>query len=262
VASTEYPIAAVAEVIRDACRALGWSQRELSRRSGVPQTAISRMLRGRLDSVDLDQLARIGVAVGARVRLVVDAPFLSDRARQRDVVHARCIGYVATRLRLAGWMVATEIEIRGSRGSGWIDVLAMHPASGRLLVIEIKTEIDDLGRIQRTLGWYEHEAWAAARRLGWRPRRTIATLLLLATQANDRRLRENRELVRVGFPGDASSVRAVLAGADQASPTTRAVAMIDPLSRSSVWLRSTVLDGRRSASPHEDYAAVSRRLRR
>ena len=158
VAATEYPLAAIAEVIRHACPALGWSQRELSRRSDVPQTAISRLFRGRFDAVDLAQLVLIGTAVGARLHLVVDAPFLTDRRRQRDAVHARCIGYVATRLRLAGWMVATEVEIRGARGPGWIDVLAFHPGTGRLLVIEIKTEIDDLGRI------------AAARRLGWTPR--------------------------------------------------------------------------------------------
>jgi transcriptional regulator with XRE-family HTH domain len=242
--------------------ALDWSQRELSRRSDVPQTAISRLFRGRLDAVDLSQLMLIGTAAGARLHLVVDAPFLADRHRQRDRVHARCIGFVATRLRLAGWTVATEVEIRGARGPGWIDVLALHPGTGRLLVIEIKTEIDDLGRIQRTLGWYEREARAAARRLGWTPRRTTAALLLLATQASDRRLRENRELVRIGFPADAALLRAVLAGVDPGTAIGRGVAMIDPLSRSSSWLRGTVLDGRRAGSPHADYAAVARRLAR
>lgn len=147
-------------------------------------------------------------------------------------------------------MVATEVEIRGARGPGWIDVPAFHPGTGRLLVIEIKTEIDDLGRI------------AAARRLGWTPRRTTAALLLLATQASDRRLRENRELVRIGFPADAALLRAVLAGVDPGTAIGRGVAMIDPLSRSSSWLRGAVLDGRRAGSPHADYAAVARRLAR
>jgi hypothetical protein len=38
--------------------------------------------------------------------------------------------------------------------------------------------------------------------------------------------------------------------------------MIDPLSRRRDWLRPTRLDGRRTRAPHEDYAAVARRLAR
>jgi hypothetical protein len=225
------------------------------RRASVVDFAL---LRGRQDALDLAQLVDIATAIGARLRLVVDAPFLADRARQRDVVHARCIGFVARRLRAAGWLAATEVEIHGVRGSGWIDVLAYHPASGRLLVIEIKTEIDDLGRIQSTLGWYRREAWDAARSLGWRPRHVRPALLLLATRANDRRLRDNREAVRQAFPADAANLRRMLIDT-AAVDVDPAIALIDPLSRASTWLRPTVLDGRHPRSPHEDYAAVARR---
>ena len=47
-----------------------------------------------------------------------------------------------------------------------MDLLAWHPATGLLLVIEVKTELHDLGANERQLNWYEREAWAAARRLG------------------------------------------------------------------------------------------------
>lgn len=257
--ASDVPIAAIPELIRDACLALGWSQRELSRRSGVPQTSISRFLKGRLDAVDLSQLSDIATATGARLRLLVDAPFLADRARQRDAVHARCIGFAARRLRAAGWQVATEVEIRASRGPGWIDALAFHPGSRRLLVMEIKTEIDDLGRIQRTLGWYQHEAWTAAARLGWRPRAATAVLLLLATRANDQRLRANAAIVREAFPTEAAGLRQVLTGSD-ASTGRWGIAMIDPCSRASIWLRPTTLDRRHAQSPYENYAEVARRL--
>jgi transcriptional regulator with XRE-family HTH domain len=257
----ELDLGDIARFVRDACLALGWSQRELSRRSGVPQTAISRVSRGRLAALDLDQLARIAAATGARMRFVVDAPFLGDRARQRDRVHARCIGYVAVRLRAAGWQVATEVEIQGVRGPGWIDLLAFDPRTGRLLVIEIKTEIDDLGRIQRTLGWYARQSRMAARRLGWRPTDVAPVLLLLATQAVDARLRGNRDLVRVAFPADAAEVRGWISRSTS-SAVRPALAMVDPISRSSTWLRGSVLDRRNRASPHADYAAVARRLAR
>ncbi len=239
---------------------MGWSQRELSRRTGVPQTAISRLIRGRLDSIDLDQLAKIAVATGARLRVTFDAPFLLDRARQRDRVHARCIAYVAVRLRPAGWQVATEVEIRGSRGPGWIDVLAFNPVTGDLLVIEIKTQVDDLGQIQRTLSWYERRAWDAARRLGWEPRRTSSALLVLATGAVDGRLRANRRLLRMAFPGRAHELRAMVAEPATRRPTGWYLARIDPLSRVSTWLRSTVLDPSTTPSAHRDYADVARKL--
>jgi hypothetical protein len=151
------------------------------------------------------------------------------------------------------------MEIRSRRGPGWIDILAFHPGSGRLLVIEIKTEIDDFGRIQRTLGWNEHEAWAAARRLGWRPRTATPALVLLATAAVDARLRENRDVARLAFPNDARTMLAVIR-----DPSIRTegpmLALVDPLARSRLWLRPSVLDGRNASSRHADYAAVARRL--
>ncbi len=52
--------------------------------------------------------------------------------------------------------------------------MAFDPRTRTLAVIEIKTQLDDLGQIERTLAWYEREAWAAARRLGWRPPRPLA----------------------------------------------------------------------------------------
>lgn len=246
--------------VRAACAALGWSQRELSRRSGVPQTAISRFVRGRLDAIDLAQLAAIAVAFGARIAFTVDAPFLVDRARQRDRVHATCVAYVARRLRAAGWVVETEVEIAGRYGPGWIDILAFHPPSRRLLVIEIKTEIADLGRIQRTLGWYVHASTAAVHRLGWRPGATTAALIVLATRATDGRLRENRDLVRIAFPGHARDLRRLIEDPAAAGRIAWSVAAIDPVSRVRSWLRSTVLDDPRLAARHPDYAAVARVL--
>lgn len=246
--------------VEDACLALGWSQRELSRRSGVPQTAISRFRHGQLGSIDLDQLARVVSALGVRIEVSIEAPFLVDRARQRDRVHARCIGYVGGRLLRSGWEVASEVEVMGSRGSGWIDVLAYDSPSRTLLVIEVKTELDDLGRVQRTLAWYERTSWDAARHLGWRPRHSMGVLLVLATQAVDTRLRENREVVHIGFPGPVAALRGLIAAPASAVDRRRSLALIDPLSRSRQWVRASTADRRAAPSPHRDYAEVARRL--
>jgi len=45
-----------------------------------------------------------------------------------------------------------------------------------------------------------------------------------------------------------------------ASAVGRAVAMIDPLSKRNVWLRSMRVDGRRSKAPYSDYADFMRAI--
>ena len=132
--------------------------------------------------------------------------------------------------------------------------------SGALLVIEVKTEIHDFGRIQRTLAWYERRAWSVARDRGWVVRRSHGALLLLATDAVDARLRENCHLADEAFPGRVVDLVALTNDPADAAPVARSLGMIDPLSRRHDWLRPTRLDGRRARAPYEDYASVVRRL--
>jgi hypothetical protein len=224
---------------------------------------MSRLERGLHAGLDLDDLQRLATAMGGRFRIQLDAPFLADRSVQRDRVHGRCIGYAARRLRRDGWAVESEVEISGSAGPGWIDLLGWDPSSRALLVIEIKTEIVDFGRIQRTLGWYQSCARVAAQRFGWFPRTTSAALLLLDSRTVADRLRDNRDLARVAFPQRARDIEGfVRDSARRNGGLPRALAMIDPLNRRSTWLRPSVLDGRRSAPTYLDYADAARRLSR
>jgi transcriptional regulator with XRE-family HTH domain len=239
-------------------KAIGWTQVELGMRVGMSQSQVSRIERGQLTDLSFGTAERLLSAMGARLVTSVDAPFLGDRQRQREPAHARCSAHVVSRLRRAGWQVATEVEVGGDRSRGWIDVLACHPETGLMLIIEIKTEIRDFGAIERALGWYEREAWSAARRLGWRPRHSMGCLLLLATEANDVRFTENRETFAVGFPLRARHLAACLGGDAGAAGHGRAVAMIDPLSRRAGWLRPMRADGRRSVAPFADYADFMR----
>jgi transcriptional regulator with XRE-family HTH domain len=252
---------AIGAAIASVRHALGWSQRELARRARVSQSWISRLETGRLARVSFDAADRVFAIMGAQVVITVQAPFLVDRQGQRDPAHARLLAHIAMMLRQAGWLVATEVEVGGDRSRGWIDLLAWHPATGTLLVIEVKTEVHDLGNIQRTLGWYEREAWTAARRLGWRPRAVVGSLLLLATEANDARTRENRLMLDEDFPGRAADLTALVEGGAVDPHRRRAVAMIDPRSRRSAWIRPLRIDGRRTAAPYADYADFMRSSR-
>ena len=89
-----------------------------------------------------------------------------------------------------------EVEVIHGRSHGWIDVLAFDPRTGTLLVIEVKTRIDDLGSIERQLGWYERAARDLARGLGWRPRHIAGWLVGLARAEVDAAIRANGEALR------------------------------------------------------------------
>jgi len=142
--------------------------------------------------------------------------------------------------------------------AGWIDLLAYHPDRGLVLVIEIKTEIRDLGAIERTLGWYEREAWVAARRLGWRPNKVVGCLFLLATEMNEARIGDNQASFSAGFRIRAGELGRIMSNEMPTPREARALALIDPRSRRQNWLRPSRHDGRPTPAPYVDYADFMR----
>jgi transcriptional regulator with XRE-family HTH domain len=250
----------VGSSIRSARLAVRWTQAELARRLGTTQSAISRLETGAGSCLDLRLASAAFRMLG--IRLSVDAATLGlvGRRQQNDFVHARCAGHGVRRLQTAGWDARLEVEIGTGRYRGWIDLLAYREVDRSLFCGELKTEIDDLGRIQRTLAWYEREAWAAARRLGWRPTSVTTGLLVLMSTENDIRIQANKESLREAFPGRAGELARWLATPGETQPRS-ALAMIDPRSRRMDWLRPSTSDGRRSPAPYRDYRDAASRLR-
>jgi transcriptional regulator with XRE-family HTH domain len=166
----------IGAAVLSARTARGWSQRRLGTEAGISQTMISAIERAALPDLPLPTAISVLLAADIEFELRLVPP---QRARPivRDRAHARCVAYVARRLARAGFRVATEVEIGQGRWRGFIDVLAYHPLHRLLLVIEVKTEIVDVGGIDRQLGSYERAAWQAARGLGWRPRAPTGVLL-------------------------------------------------------------------------------------
>ncbi|HUG47551.1 MAG TPA: helix-turn-helix transcriptional regulator [Candidatus Limnocylindria bacterium] len=252
----------VASVVRETRHALGWSQAELARRGGVSQSTVSRIEKGSIERLTFETAATVLETLGVQVSLEARTPLLGDRQRQRDAAHARCVQYVARRLERLGWLVATEVEVLDGRFRGWIDVLAYRPSDGMLLLIEIKTDLPDIGAVMRQQSWYERLAWAAARRAGWKPRRMASALLVLATARNRDRLAENGELLRRAFPQPARRLATLTAGEPAGMVgQARAIAMVDPYERSGRWLLATPLHGGAGTARYADYAAFMAHLR-
>ncbi|MBI3746634.1 MAG: helix-turn-helix transcriptional regulator [Chloroflexi bacterium] len=250
----------VGQHVRALRLAIGWSQHELAKRAGISQPHLSRIERAARPDLTFATAEALLRALGARLAISVEAPYLADRRSQRDPAHARLVAAVLSRLRRSGWTGNMEVEVGGDRSRGWIDILAFHPSTRAVLVIEVKTEIHDLGSIVRTLTWYEREAGPAARRLGWRPASVAGCLLLLGTEVNDARAAANRAALADAFPVRAHELQACLDRG--ATPARRSVAMIDPRARRSTWCRPLRIDGRRATAPYADYAAFMRRTGR
>ncbi len=146
----------------------GWRQQDLADRSGMSQSAISDMERGRIDRYTLQAVRQVLRALDASVNLDPMWGGRGDLDRLLDADHARLMQEWADRHRRSGWDVWNEASysIFGERGR--IDQLAFHPGASVLEVTEIKTGIWD---VQDTLGRLDAKIRLAARvaaERGWR----------------------------------------------------------------------------------------------
>ena len=246
--------------VRDARVALDVSQREVATAVGVSRGYIAHLENGRANP-SLRVIERVGDALGITFELIARAPTAEIGPKQRDAVHAWCSGYVDRRLRRGGWQVQREVEIVQGRHHGWVDLVACHPRSSTMLVVEIKTRLDDIGAVERQLSWYERSAPSVARRFRWRATDVVAWLLVLATDEVEGALRVNRDVLAAGFPVRAREMAACFAGASS-SGSGRGLALIDPTSKRAAWLMPARIDGRRSPAAFATYSEAARRLTR
>lgn len=247
-----------AGLCRSARLRLDITQVELSRAARVSRAHVAAIETGRANP-SLDLVSRIADALGLELEFTARPPVVIGN-RQRDLVHARCSAYVQRRLEATGRLCVREVEIAQGRFHGWIDVLAFDLVTGTLLVIEIKTTLDDVGAVERQLGWYERHAAVIARNRGWAVRSTRSWLLCLASSEVDDAVQLNREALRVAFPVRAGTMRVALAGVRPFEPG-RGLALIDPSRRRHDWLLPSRLDGRRRPAPYRNYADAAARWR-
>ncbi|HEX5014554.1 MAG TPA: helix-turn-helix domain-containing protein [Candidatus Limnocylindrales bacterium] len=203
----------------------------------------------------VDRLAEV---LGLRLDLVAAPITIVLGPNVRDAVHARCSAYVARRLLAAGWIVLREVELVDGRLHGWIDLLAFDPRTGTLLIIEIKTSIEDIGRLERQIGWYARVVLSAVP-AEWKPRLIASWVLGLASAEIDHVIAQHGDLIDQTFPIRASSMRDIVSGAI-AELHGDGLALIDPRSRRRDWLIATRADGRRTPAPYQDRAGAARVL--
>lgn len=164
-------------------------QADLSEKSGVSQRTVSEIELGRLEHVRLETLRLVAEALDVRVS--VDAWWRSGRIDHLlDRGHAALVEHVVRTLRDVGWIVRVEVTFNeyGERGSA--DVVAWHPVERAILIVEVKTRIDDTQEATSTFSRKVRILPAIlARDEGW-DALTVGRVLVLADT------RVNRALVR------------------------------------------------------------------
>jgi transcriptional regulator with XRE-family HTH domain len=160
-------------------------QEDVGRIAKLSRPLISRIDRGRIENIQLGELERAAAALGATVdlRLRWNGEQLD---RLLDEAHARLVENVVSSLRETGWEVAVEVSfsIWGERGS--IDVFAVHPSTGIVLVVEVKSVVPDSQQTLHVLDRKTRLAPQLAKDRGWKGR-GVARLLVVGDSATSRR---------------------------------------------------------------------------
>jgi transcriptional regulator with XRE-family HTH domain len=190
-----------------------WRQLDLAVAAGVSQSIVARIELGRGGRTPLDTLNKVAAALDARVDLRLS--WMGEALdRLIDQEHAALVETLARRLRADGWDVRTEVTfwIRGERGS--VDILAWHPATRIVLVVEIKSVVPD---VQAALSAHDRKARLGkeiAASVGWRPIAVARLLVIGESRTARRRVEAHRATFDAAAPHRAAEVRRFLARPD------------------------------------------------
>jgi transcriptional regulator with XRE-family HTH domain len=186
----------------------GWRQRDLSEKSGVSQSAISRMVRGHFRSHSIDRVRAVAAALEIRIDLVPRWR-AGDLDRLLNGRHSALHESVARMFRdeLPAWILAPEVSfaIYGERGV--IDILAWHPGRRALLVIELKTDLADFNELVGTFDRKRRLARQIAQSRGWDPVTVSAWLIIGDSRTNRRRVDVHEAMMRAALPDDGRAIR-------------------------------------------------------
>jgi transcriptional regulator with XRE-family HTH domain len=188
----------------------GWRQADVASRAGVSRALVSVLECGHMDRASLAAVRRVAHALGIRLDLAV-------RWRAGDLDRLLNAGHAALHEELArylgtlpDWPQAPEVSfsIYGERGV--IDILAFHPPTGSLLVIELKTELVDLEDLLTAMDRRMRLATTVARQRGWEATSVGCWVVIAEADADRRRVERHRAMLRSAFPANGHDMRAWL----------------------------------------------------
>jgi transcriptional regulator with XRE-family HTH domain len=185
-------------------------QSDVAAAAGISQTMVSRIERGRVGDVGIGSLLRVAEVL----EMTIDwQPRWrgGELDRMLNSGHGAMHASAASMLRQHAWLTAPEttFSIYGERGA--IDILAFHPPTGSLLVIELKTDLVDVSGLLGAVDRYRRLAPQLAARLGWQVKTVSAWVIFRDSATNRRRVAAHAGVLRTAFPADGNQMRSWLA---------------------------------------------------
>jgi len=176
---------------------------------------VSLIERGQLGHVTVGTLRRVGTALQIEIRLELRWRG-GELFRLLAEGHAAMGETVTRRLVESGWEVRPEVSFSHFGERGVVDLVAWHGASRSLLLVELKTELVDLGDLLATMDRRRRLATVIAEGLGWSPATVASWVVLTDTRTNRRRVANHAAVLRAAFPTDGRSMPAWLRKPDRA----------------------------------------------
>jgi transcriptional regulator with XRE-family HTH domain len=193
------------------------TQDRLSERASTSRSEVGRAERGEAERLRVATLVRIASALGARleVRLSWNGEALD---RLLDAGHAALVDEVVRRLRDEGWDCAVEVSFNAGGERGAVDVLAFHPLTQTLLVVEVKSVVPDIQAMLMTLDRKARLGRSIAAQLGWSAD-AVGRLLVIGESRTSRRCVDaHASLFEAALPSRAIAIRAWLAEPHEQRP--------------------------------------------
>ena len=182
----------------------------MAAKAQVSRELVGRIERGGSGSVAVDLLRRLAEALGARYDTTIRWQG-GDLGRLLNARHSAMHEAMARFLLSSGsWVSEPEVSfsIYGERGV--IDVLAWHPSSRTVLVIELKTELVDVNETMGTLDRKRRLADRLARDRGWDPVAVGVWLAIADSRTNRRALATHATVLRSKYPADGRRMKSWL----------------------------------------------------
>jgi hypothetical protein len=159
----------------------------------VSRQVISRIERGELRSIPIGTIAKVAEALEAYVDLTVR--WRGEQLEKlMDATHAELVRNCVGLLGALGWMTRVEVSFNHYGDRGRVDVLALHSATGTLLVIEVKSAIGD---VQDTLGRLDVKARLGSTisgSIGWKASVVVPALVVAESRTTRRLLSKHAPL--------------------------------------------------------------------
>lgn len=185
-----------------------WRQADLAANSGISRSAISRLERGHVGPMTIDDVRAVAEALEFRAELLARWR-AGDLDRLMNARHSALHEEVARwfRARYPEWVLAPGVTFAIYRDRGVIDIFAWHPGRRVVLVIELKTEIVDVNELLGTLDRKRRLAKQIARERGWDALSSAAWLIVADTRTNRRRAEAHEAMLKAALPASGSTMR-------------------------------------------------------